>query len=160
MVNTGCGSTKVSGVRWSLYTYNLEVTPNTDAVFAKLLVKLYDDLEEARAEVACKQVDTTGAPPMSASLCSNLRTQWLNGKDKLDKCIGASTQPKQSSGSQNCSGFDSQLTNYQSAVRNATAVGPDPANRVSEIKARVEVVFAVFRQRFLPSIPANGFTNQ
>jgi hypothetical protein len=161
MVNTGCGSSKVQGVRWSLYTYNMEITPNTDAVFAKLLVSLYDDLEETRAELACKRADApSGAAPMSASLCSTLRSTWLNGKDKLDKCISASTQPKQSSGSQNCTAFNSQLTNYRNSVINATAVGPDPANRVSEIKQRVDVIFEVFLKRFLPSIPVNGFTNQ
>jgi hypothetical protein len=161
MVNTGCGSSKVSGVRWSLYTYNMEIAPNTDAVFAKLLLSLYDDLEETRAELACKRADApSGAAPMKAKLCSTLASQWLNGKDKLDKCIGASTQPKQSSGDQNCSAFQSQLANYRSAVSNAIAVGPDPANRVSEIKARVDVIFEVFQKRFLPSIPIGGFTNQ
>ena len=161
LLNTGCfNPTKVSGTRRSLYPYNLEVTPTTDAVFANLLVKLYDDLEETRAELACTQRDTTGAPPMRANLCSTLASQWANGKDKLTKCIGASTQPKQSSGDQNCSAFRSQLTNYRSSVANATAVGPDPANRVSEIKVRAEVLLTFFDQRFLPSIPINGFTNQ
>jgi hypothetical protein len=159
LLNTDCfNPTKVSGTRWSLYPYNLEVTPNTDAVFAKLLIRLYDDLEETRAELACTQRDTTGAAPMSTSLCSTLASQWANGKDKLDKCISASTQPKQSSGDQNCSAFRSQLTNYRSTVSSATAVGPDPANRVSEVKVRAEVVLTFFDQRFLPSIPLNGFT--
>ena len=37
LVNTGCvNPTKVSGERWSMYAYNLEIAPNTDAVFAKL----------------------------------------------------------------------------------------------------------------------------
>jgi len=159
ITNTGCGTTKIASGRWSFYPYNLEVAPNTDAVFAKLLVKLYDDLETTRAELACKQVDTTGAPPLAASTCNTLRSQWLNGKDKLDKCIGASTQPKQSSGSQNCSAFDSQLTSYLGTIRAATASGPDPANRVNEVEARTVVVFSVFKDRFLPSIPVNGFTN-
>jgi hypothetical protein len=159
LANTGCGTTVPKGGRWSLWPYNLEITPNTDAVFAKLLVSLYNDFEETRAELACKQVDTTGAPPLAAGVCSTLASQWANGKDKLDKCISASTKPKQSSGSQNCSGFQSQLTNIGQTVNSAVATGPDPANRVGELRARWFVLGFV-NDRFLNSIPANGFTNQ
>ena len=52
MLNTGCfNPTKGAGTRWSLYSYNLEIAPNGPAVFGKLLSSLYDDLEEARAQL-------------------------------------------------------------------------------------------------------------
>jgi hypothetical protein len=165
MLNTGCyNPTQISGDRWSMYSYNLEIAPNTDAVFAKLLSSLYDDLEETRAELACKQVDTTAtrlAPLSSNSVCANLKKLWDSGKTKLDKCVAASTQPKSSAGAENCQSFSSQLKLYQDAL-NAAAIPPatqDAANRIGELKSRVLVIFHVYNDRFLPSIPANGFTN-
>ncbi len=164
LTNTGCyNPTRISGDRWSMYAYNLEIAPNTDAVFARLLSSLYSDLEETRAELTCKQVDTTATSvaPVSRQACANLKKLWDSGKTKLDKCVSASTQPKSSAGSENCQSFASQLKLYQDAL-NSLPVPPasqDPANRLGELKARVAVLFHVYSDRFQPSIPANGFTN-
>ena len=158
LVNTGCiNPTKGSGDRWSMYAYNLEITPNKDDVFAQLLLTLFDDLDETRAELACKQVDTTGAAPLSSKVCSALKTQWSAAKVKLNKCYNASIQPKSSAGSENCQAFFTQLRGYQTILNGASTSGPDPANRLGELKARVNVLFHVYSDRFLPSIPANGF---
>ena len=51
-----------------------------------------------------------------------------------------------------------QLKGYQTILNGASTSGPDPANRLGELKARVNVLFHVYSDRFLPSIPANGFT--
>jgi hypothetical protein len=164
LVNTGCiNPTKGSGERWSMYAYNLEIAPNTDAVFAKLLVSLYDDLQETHDQLACKSpaVDTGGGAQLTRSVCSNLQKQWASGKIKLDKCYKASTEPKSSAGSENCQSFLSQLKGYQSTLNSATTTAAlDPANRLGELKARVFVLIHVYNDRFLPSIPKNGFTNR
>jgi hypothetical protein len=162
LVNTGCyNPTKISGDRWSMYAYNLEIAPKTDAVLAKLLVSLYDDLEETRHELTCETHHTGGGPlPISDSVCSSLKKQWDSGKAKLDKCVKASTQPKSSAGSENCQSFLTQLKGYQSTLNSATTTAAlDPANRLGELKARVLVLIHVYSDRFLPSIPKNGFTN-
>jgi hypothetical protein len=164
LTNIGCyNPTQGSGSRWSAYLYNLEVAPNTDAVFAKLLVKLYNDLETTRDKLACRTpaVDTGGAAQLTRAVCSNLKKLWSAGKIKLDKCYLASTQPKSSAGSENCQAFLSQVKLYESALNAATTTPTlDPANRLGELKQRVFVIKHVYADRFLPSIPANGFTNQ
>ncbi len=169
LVNTGCGGAAGSGSRWSIYTYDVEMNPDTvavvngtkylstndDAVFAKLLDGLYDDLGRTQNDYVCGGLGTT----VLTAACPTLLSGWLNGRDKLTKCIGASTQPKQSSGDQNCTAFRSQLANYQSTL---DAVGPAPAgqdiaNRIGELESRAKIVSFIFEQRFLPSIPEDGF---
>ncbi|HMA11489.1 MAG TPA: hypothetical protein VKO83_06350 [Steroidobacteraceae bacterium] len=176
LINIGCGSTKTMSERLSLLPYNLEITPDTygptafsaqpsltsnnDAVFARLLQKLYGDLRYVQNELACKQVDTTsGTPPVSAGDCGTLDSIWLNGKEKLDKCIEAAFQPKQSSSNENCQSFVSQFTNYRSRLPASTSTA-DVANRTGELKARVEVIFNLYYTRFLPSIPASGYCRE
>lgn len=173
IVNSGCGSTKVSGSRWSLYAYNLEMNPDTisyvggmrylntadDAVFAKLVDQLYDDLYDLQTFQVCGIPPEGTVAPVSGSVCGTLAANWANGRDKLTKCIGASTQPKQSSGDQNCSAFRSQLTNYRSTIEAIPPAlpGRDIANRIGELKARARIVEYLFVYRFLPSIPSQGF---
>jgi hypothetical protein len=173
IVNSGCGSTKVTGSRWSLYAYNLEMNPDTisyvgdtrylntadDAVFAKLVDQLYDDLYDVQTYQVCDVPPEGDVAPVSGSICGTLASNWANGRDKLTKCIGASTQPKQSSGDQNCSAFRSQLTNYRSTIEAIPAAlpGSDIANRIGELKARARIVEYLFVYRFLPSIPPAGF---
>jgi hypothetical protein len=178
LINTGCGSLKGTGVRVSLLPYNLEVSPDTfgptllsaapvltqgnDAVFARLLQRLYGDLGYAQRELACKQVDPVpagSAAPLSASVCATLSSIWLNGKLKLDDCVMAGFQPKQSAGDQNCQAFVSQVTNFASRVPAATPLH-DVANRVGELKARIATLLHVYQTRYLPSIPANGFCRE
>jgi hypothetical protein len=181
LTNVDCGSSRTIGSRWSLKPYNLEITPCSwngdpadvwasdgscpvggpelpdDAVLAKLLISLYDDLGDALNQLACTDVDAAGLPPLSASSCSTLNATWLNGKDKLDKCWEATQQPKQSSGSQNCQAFVSQLTGFSNTLAGVASFGPDPANRKGELRARVETLFHLYEERFFPSIPAAGF---
>lgn len=179
LTNTGCiNPTKTQGVRLSLLPYNLEIAPDTygsttlstvksvtmgnDAVFARLVQALYDDLEHVRRELACEQVDTMpvgGPAPLPASVCVTLANTWQNGKQKLDKCVSAAFQPKQSAGDENCQSFISQLTNYRASLPATTSVS-DVANRLGELKTRVDVIRHVFDTRFLPSIPAAGFCRE
>ena len=95
-----------------MYAYNLEITPKKDDVFAQLLLTLFDDLEETRAELACKQVDTTGTAPLSSKVCSALATQWSNVKNSLDRCYSASVQPKSSASKERCNTFLVKLRAY------------------------------------------------
>lgn len=173
IVNSGCGSTKVSGSRWSLYAYNLEMNPDTisyigetrylntadDAVFAKLVDQLYDDLGDVQSHQVCGVPPEGDVAPVTGAVCGTLAASWANGRDKLTKCIGASTQPKQSSGDQNCTAFRSQLTNYRSTIEAIPPAVPgrDLANRIGELKARARIVEYLFVYRFLPSIPLQGF---
>ena len=178
LANSGCGSTKVTGSRWSIYAYNLELNPDTvstlngvgylnsddDAVFARLLRSLYQDLHDTQLQFACAappELLARGvhAAPIGQSACATLTSNWANGLDKLDKCIGASTQPKQSSGDQNCTAFRSQLAGYLSTINAVSAAlpGKDVGNRIGELKARAKIVSYVFEYRFLPSIPPQGF---
>jgi hypothetical protein len=178
LTNIGCGSSKTAGDRLSLLPYNLEIAPDTygptilsqvpsvtmgnDAVFARLVQSLYGDLEYVRRELACEQVDTVpigGPAPLPASVCVSLGNTWQNGKQKLDKCVNAAFQPKQSAGDENCQSFVSQLTNYRASLP-ATTSASDVANRLGELKVRVDVIRHVFDTRFLPSIPAAGFCRE
>ncbi len=169
LINVGCGTLYVVIKKFSMLPYNLELTPDTydgtrivsnnDAVFGRLLGKLYSDLELARAQLACVNVDAaSGNPPLSPAVCSSLASQWANGKDKLDtKCLGATVQPKQSSGANACQAFEEQLGHYRDTLDNAVPYGVDPANRLGELRARVDVIFHVLLDRFLPSVPDGGF---
>jgi len=179
LTNIGCiNPTRTSGERLSLLPYNLEIAPDTygptilspipsvtmgnDAVFARLVQSLYDDLEYVRRELACKQVDSVpsgGPAPLPTSVCVTLANTWQNGLQKLDKCIEAAFQPKQSAGDENCQSFVSQLTNYRASLP-ATTSPSDVANRLGELKVRVDVIRHVFNTRFLPSIPAAGFCRE
>jgi hypothetical protein len=182
LINTDCGSSRTSKTRWSIVPYNTEITPCTynahnpgdvwvsdgacpvggpeqadDAVFAKLLLSLYDDLGDALTQLACTNVDGGSNQPLSGSSCATLQASWLNGKDKLDKCWNATQQPKNSAGDQTCQGFLSQLGNFASSVAATPRLGTDPANRKSELSARVEVILHVYHERFVPSLSAAGF---
>jgi hypothetical protein len=128
-----------------------------DAVFAKLLLTLYDDLGDAIDDLGCLDADGNGTAPLSASVCGNAQSQWANGLDKLEKCWDATQQPKQSSGDQNCQAFVSQLSGLTSTLAGATSSGLDQANRVGELQARIAVITHVYEDRFVPSIPDNGF---
>jgi len=181
MTNADCGSSKSRDVRWSIKPYNLEVTPCSynggndvwasdgtcpvgggtespdDAVLAKLLLTLFDELGASLNDLACTDADGAGTPPLSGASCSALNADWLNAKDKLDKCWDAMQQPKQSAGNQNCQAFVSQLNNFESALNGVTIFGPDPANRVGELKARMFVIWHLYEERVVPSIPEEGF---
>lgn len=169
LTNTGCGTTRSGGTRWSLAAYDLEIAHNPgaaddqDDVFALLLAKLFDDLEATQSDIACRAgIDGAGSAPLAAAACANLAASLLNAEDKLTKCIAAARQPKQSAADQNCRSFEVQFAAYRGAL---DAIGPaspalDPANRIGELKARAQTLSHVYFERFLPSIPAGGFTAQ
>ena len=180
LTNVGCVNPTIvkPPPRLSLLPYNFEVVPDTygptilsavklvtmgnDAVFARLVQNLYDDLEYVRREMACQAVDpvpNAGPAPLSSAVCNTLFSKWGNGKVKLDKCINAAFQPKQSAGDENCQSFGSQMRNYRDSLP-ATTSASDVANRLGELKARVDVIRHVFDTRFLPSIPGAGFCRE
>ena len=191
LVNTSCENpTSGSGTRWSLYAYGLmqaactaggTVTPTSYACrtsFVDLTSSLFDDLERARAMTACKNVDgnprvpgdpdPAGSAPLSAATCSALASNWLNARDKLNKCLEATQQPKNSSLSQNCQAFNSQFQQYRNvldaAVVNGVVVNDvqtgDVANRLGELKSRVQVFLHIYNDQMLPSVPPGGFPLQ
>jgi hypothetical protein len=181
LTNSDCASSKSRDGRWSIKPYNLEVTPCSynndagdvwvsdgscpvggpeladDAVLAKLLIALFDELGAALNNLACADADGAGSPPLSAGACASLDADWFNAKDKLDKCWGATQQPKQSSGDQNCQAFVSQLNGFESTLDGTVLFGTDPANRRGELKARVLTIRHLYDERVVPSIPAAGF---
>ena len=172
LTNTGpCGSYRGGTGRLSLLPYNMEVAPDTygltvrvpvqvretkgnDAVFARLIQKLHADLGWVLQNQACVQVDGgVGAPiPNCASLIQN----WANADSKLKNCIDAAFQPKSSARNENCKAFVAQLNNFKSSLP-ATSGANDLANRLGEVKVRVNVIQNLYSTRFLPSIPDFGF---
>jgi hypothetical protein len=176
--NVGCiNPTRTQQPRISVVPYNLGfngdtygftiaspnnkvVTEGNDAVFARLVQSLYDDLEFVRRELACKPVDAgSGQAPFTSTVCNTLASKWANGKIKLDKCINAAFQPKQSTADENCKSFLTQLTNFRSAIP-ATTPTRDIANRTGEEKTRVDVIANIFNTRLLPSMTTAGFCRE
>ena len=161
LINSGCGSSRGSGDRWSLIPFDLgftpdtfdpvtgDVTPGDPAVFATLLLSLFDDLEQSVNEFAC-QVLSTGQ-------CMDFNQQLTNTLDKLEKCMDATIQPKDSSRNQTCQAFSTQFGSLQSVVSSFTPAGQDPANRIGEAQVRIIVIDNVYTNLFFPSIPDDGF---
>ena len=139
-----------------------------DASFVDLTDQLFDDLERARRMTACVNVDGNPRQPAAAHREPPARRSRPTGpmsRDKLNKCLDASTQPKNSSLNQTCQAFDQQFSQYQSdlnaAVVNGAIVGGvqtgDLANRLGEMKARVKVFLHIYMDQFLPSVPPGGY---
>lgn len=169
LTNTGCGSSRNGGTRWSFLPINMEipedtwdevsslVTADDDAVFAKLLISLTDDLRASISELACAAADGQSSAPLSTEDCSALDNQWLVMRDKLDKCIDATKVPKSSSRNQTCQAFETQLSHFIDLVTLLTPSGDDPANRIGELLVRLQVIENVYFNLFFPSIPDEGF---
>lgn len=178
LLNTGCGSSAIKSAGFSLFSYNLEVTPDTylpgrtiggvldevvednDAVFARLLGKLFYDLDYVANHYACaSNADVAGSRPISLTKCTTLLSALANAGDKLGKCIDATYQPKQSASNQNCTSFVQQIGSFRQTLEAADPgpVGSDPANRIGELFVRHEVMMHVYGTRFVPSIPSGGF---
>jgi hypothetical protein len=161
---------RVFGSRTSLWPYNMEVAPenlpqnpygpesNDNDAYANLLYLLYQDLGLALTEFAGKASATDGetVPAFSTSTVNSLKGTFDNGLDKLKKCIEAAYD-KQSAADQACQAFDSQLKNFRASVLAAPRQGNDPANRISELVGRSDVMIYVLYQLFLPSVPTDGF---
>jgi hypothetical protein len=177
MTNVGCiNPTKISGVRWSLYPVNLEITPDTyaptiksgkatvtvnnDAVFARLVQSLWDDVGESRRTYACKQADSPSSQaPLSSAACKKLALLWEIAELKVNLCVAASFLPRNVLGNLVCSLARRTVQDY-AAVLPATATGPDVANRLGEQKARVETWLHVWDTRYIPSIKSKGFCRE
>jgi len=164
LINSDCENpTSGSGDRWSLYAYGLMpsvcVTSSSDDCkrwFATLLGDLFDELEAARATTACVNVDGNAVSPLSASTCAALRSAWDGAEPKLDNCIQAALDRKQSAADENCQAFLTQFGQYEAVLDAATVNGGptgDKANRLGELKARRNVLLYIYRDQFLPSIP-------
>jgi hypothetical protein len=172
LTNKDCfNPTKGAGTRWSMYAFNLQLAESDEAdnfgvvkythaaprrYLGNLLKSLYDDLLEAQTKLACSNVDEIGdtgalptAPPLATGVCSNLQSNWTGTKDKLFKCIDAAIDPKVSQLDQNCQAFNTQFPGYESYVAGLNPTGDDPANRVGELAARLEVIRHVFYGHFL-----------
>jgi hypothetical protein len=192
-VNSDCRNpTQVEGDRLSLIPYNLRTTSTTyapkytttptgpvlngpvgltrdnDAVFARLVQSLYQELDDVRRDFACAARDTIDGGPLNATnqaaplgrrTCDTLAANWANGRQKLDKCIAAAFDPKSSAGDENCQSFISQLDNFRASVP-AGVSSTDFANRAGELKTRASTIRHIFLNRFLPSIPAAGFCSE
>jgi hypothetical protein len=193
MANVGCGSVKGEYSRMSLLPYDLEVAPdtygptissstpvltaNSDAVFARLVDSLVNDLGYVFNELACKNVDNPGgAAPLPAAMC--VRTGLDNGEGtnasdhmywiraKYDRCLAGAfssledDNDKGSSASRPyCLSFLERLTEFQAALP-ATTPSQDIANRVGELKARADILRHIQTTRMIPSIPDSGFQSE
>ena len=164
LVNSDCENpTSGSGDRWSLYAYGLMPAVCVDASsdeckrwFATLLGDLFDDLEAARVQTACSNVDGNAVNPLSAATCTALQSAWAGTKPKLTNCINAAVERKQSAADENCQAFLTQFRQYEAVLDSATVNGGptgDKANRLGELKARRNVLLYIYRDQFLPSIP-------
>lgn len=131
-----------------------------DSIFAKLYVKLYDELLAHLQDRACEELPP-GADnaPLKQTDCTQLEAIWFNGKDKLVKAINATIQPKTSAGSENFGSVQAQVANYRAKLLSAdTSAQPlDVANRVGEQEARLDTLEHLLNDKLLPSIPAIGF---
>ena len=170
LTNTGCGSSRMSGSRWSLWAFDLGFSPDTydginiaendSAVFFKLLVSLYDDLEQSVNQLACIAADGQSNAPLATADCNAFSSALYNTRDKLDKCMSATLEPKNSSRSQNCQAYLSQYANLESTVADFSLAGEDPANRIGQTSVQMLVIDNVYTHLFFPSIPDAGFNPQ
>lgn len=184
VTNTDCGGTRTVDPRFSFKPSNLQPTQCTfnpddvpgadviwrsdgvcsglpedadDAVYAKMLLIMADDFAKTVTERACKNADEDPAGPaaLDTAGCQMIESRVDNMIDKLHKCWYAAQMPKQSSGDQNCSAFDSQLANLENELEYEAPLAQgarDPANRHGELKARAKVMRYVFEKRFMESL--------
>jgi hypothetical protein len=178
LVNTdGCEpqDPPLAGTRWSMFAYGLGMAPDrddpstptgvrySDSVLAKLTLSLFKDLGETIDTYACLNNDPGGTgAPVGATDCTNLKANWFNTNDKLTKCVESSTEPLNSTEIRTCNAFEVQYAPFAALVNGLvkSPTASDPANRVGELKARLEVFRYVYDSQFKPSIPADtGFND-
>jgi hypothetical protein len=139
-----------------------------DAVFAKLHVKLFDELLAHLLELACTNTDSGQIVPMSnpeipiAPLspgdCATLEAKWWTAKDKLSKGLLAVINQSSSAPNQNFQAFLEAFDQYRNILLNANTMGrDDPANRVGEQAARLETLEHVFLDKVLPTTEPDGY---
>ncbi len=100
LTNTGCGSSLMSGGRWSLWAFDLGFAPDTfdgstiiasddDAVFGLLLDSLFEDMDRTVNELACVAVDGQSVSPLDTLDCGAFNGAVTNTRDKFGKCLDA-----------------------------------------------------------------------
>ena len=173
LANVGCGSIKGSYSRLSLLPYDLQISPDTygptilsstpvlttgnDAVFARLVDSLFNDLGYVQAQLACKAVDGPAAP-LSYSTCHTLAGKWAEARYKLDVCLHSAFEYAYSRPF--CTLYFPQRLGWFKDALPATPYAADVANRLGELKSRVEILQHLYDTRFLPSIPKGGFCRE
>ena len=176
ITNDGCGGTRTKVPGLSLFPINLEfaldtygpqstsqtqsVTVNNDAMFARLVETLYDDLNRSRSQLACTTIDGGTSPPLSSSVCSDLASKWSTGKNLLNSCISAAFSGQSATTTTRCNAFRSQLAITYAGALPLTAASDDPSNRLGEQKARVATLTRLFDERFVRSILPKGFCRE
>ncbi len=178
-VNVGCQNpTKSKNSRLSLFSINLEpapdtfgptikssgskVTVNNDAVFARFAQSLWMDLGEVRAQYACKQADPSpagGVAPLSSTACKKLASLWSIADFKIKLCVNSAFYPSSYYQSWICGLAADYVADFE-AYLPVAASGPDPYNRLGELRARVDVFQHVWDERFLRSLKAGGFCRE
>jgi hypothetical protein len=154
------------------------LTTNNDAVFGRLVGSLISDLGYVFQELACKPVDNPGAAaPLSPDMC--VRTGFNNAPDanasdqlywigeKFRRCmVGAfqnvnddREQPVDQQDRGYCDAIRERFTQFQQALP-ALTPPQDIANRVGELKSRVDIIRHIYETRFLPSVPDTGFQSE
>lgn len=176
LINTGCGSSKVSSNSWSLVSYNLEPTPDTydrcdgpspitagnDAVFARLLSKLVDDLGEVTSDFACAPGDGQPGSPISAEYCASLKGYLAHGRHELTECLSAANgySYRGIENNRDCREFVEELGHFSGMLGTLSSnAANDPASRLGELEVRASVIEHLYQTRFLPSVPRYGFHN-
>jgi hypothetical protein len=179
LINVGCENpTKVSGDRLSLYSINLEVVPDTfgptiksgkpkltldnDAVFARLVQTLWKDLGETKARYACRQADPApsgGTAPLSKPVCKQLASLWTGARNRINQCVKTTFKPAGAQQAKACARAIDGVVAFEAALP-ASPTGPDPFNRLGELKTRVTVFRHVWDERFLQSIKPGGFCRE
>jgi hypothetical protein len=169
LLNVGCGSIRTKSIGVSLISYNMEpshdtydgsvVVVNNDAVFARMVGRLHDDIGQVLVTLACNLADgAVDTAPLKDADCLLLKPQWEDADRQLQRCLDATYQPKASSSNQNCQAFLSQFGHFKQALAPVTSNGGhDVANRRGELDLRIQVFEHVYDTRFVPSIPRGGF---
>jgi len=179
LTNVGCiNPTKVKGTRLSLYSVNFEVTPDTfgptiksktpkvtvnnDAVFARLVQTLWEDLGTIKGQYACRQADPVpsgGPAPLAKTLCKSLGPLFSQAKKDIRQCVNLSFRPASANRTARCAAAEASVAAFAAALP-SSATGPDPFNRLGELEARVEVFQHVWDERFLNSLKPAGFCRE
>ena len=178
LLNDACSNpTRLAGGRGSAFVYGLELSPSIaanqpgqwiwyDSRYAALMRTLGRDFNAHLYTYACNVYGaTTGPTPLSSQTCYQLQKDWPVVYDKFKKCVAATDQPKNSSGSEACNSFETQFAPFYNAVLAAPLNGDpavttiDPFNYVGELKARLMVLSYVYMTQFKPSLKPGGFDN-
>ena len=174
LLNADCTNpTKLAGTRGSGFFYGLQRAPQAkdaqgnwiwyDSTFAILMRSLARDFDANLYTYTCRNLDDPDGTlaPVSAADCYQLQKDWVVTYDKLKKCVNATDQPKNSSGSEACSSFETQWAAFRTEVDGVTLQpgALDPQNRSGELWARWLVMDYVYRTQFKTSLKRGGFTN-